>query len=49
LQLKYTNFELLMWPLVMIVWIVRDYMVLWIHRYDDTIHVCFSYTHQPYI
>jgi hypothetical protein len=25
-----------MWPLVMI---VRDYMVLWIHLYDDTSHV----------
>jgi hypothetical protein len=28
-----------MWPLVIIVWIVRDYMVLWIHFYDDTNHV----------
>jgi hypothetical protein len=28
-----------MWLLVMIVWIVQDYMVLWIHLYDDTNHV----------
>jgi hypothetical protein len=49
LQLKYPSFELLMWPLVMIVWIVRDYMVLWIHLYDDTMHVCMKYTCQPNI
>jgi hypothetical protein len=34
-----------MWPLIMIVWIVQDYMVLWIHLYDDNMHVCISYTH----
>jgi hypothetical protein len=28
-----------MWPLVMILWIVQDYMVLWIRLYDDTNHV----------
>jgi hypothetical protein len=49
LQLKYPSFELLMWPLVTIVWIVHDYFVLWIHLYDDTMHVCISYTHRPYI
>jgi hypothetical protein len=39
LQLKYTSFELFMCPLVLVVWIVRDYMVLRIHLYDDTNHI----------
>jgi hypothetical protein len=39
LAIEISSFELLMWSLVMIVRIVQDYMVLWIHCYDDTNHI----------